>query len=738
MSTSALTRERRAMPDRTGSLITVDAALIVGLGFLASWPLADAYGGQRWAIAVVGGLACGVGLAWVAQRFTWGIAATASALPFVYLLAGPAFAVPSYATAGVLPNWATLQVLLTGAVESWHQSIQQVAPLGSGGTLLIVPWVLGLVSGVLAGYLMWRTRFGSAAPIVVAGLFVAACAFGDPDSRFILTRGLLLTVCLVVWSRWRSQRYVQDRWIRRIAWTSGVVLIAGSAAIAVVSLIDTPDRSVLRNLAVPHFDPRDHPSPLSRYRLLASGENDEILFNTFGTDEGERLRLASMMYYDGNSWHVSGGEIESPFLRLPSLERAGYGGGVIVSVDAYRGVWVPGLGEPTGLEVVNELGSVDHQAAAHTVADQNSGTVAQVDGVHWGESYHFRFRPSERPTPEEISAASAGDVWFSAPAEAPEALMARTDEWVAEAGDPSGGALAQTLADGFHQQGFYSDGGFGETPSEPGHGDGRLTDFAEELFMVGNAEQYAAAMALAAQEYGLPARAVIGFEVPEADGTIRARDTRAWTEVNLQGYGWVAFDPTPPEYQRLEPGVIAPSPPSSPNEPDDPDTQPEQDEADQEDSTEDAEATGWFRWWWLVLVAAIGVALTALPVLKWWRRRRRRRTGSAAARIASGWTEVVDRARDLGVVIAASDTRGEASAAIAGRYPDADVRRLAAVADDHQYGAGESDDDDATAYWVEVKAVLASLRRGTPRLRRPRIWLSPASIRWGRRRHEMA
>ena len=74
--------------------------------------------------------------------------------------------------------------------------------------------------------------------------------------------------------------------------------------------------------------------------------------------------------------------------------------------------------------------------------------------------------------------------------------------------------------------------------------------------LVGDQEQFAALMALMVRSVGLPARVVVGFVPPAgtadpsgdaSDGRIdiRGRDISAWVEVPFEGYGWVAFDPTP-------------------------------------------------------------------------------------------------------------------------------------------------------------------------------------------------
>jgi protein-glutamine gamma-glutamyltransferase len=66
----------------------------------------------------------------------------------------------------------------------------------------------------------------------------------------------------------------------------------------------------------------------------------------------------------------------------------------------------------------------------------------------------------------------------------------------------------------------------------------------------GYCQHVAGAAALLLRLAGVPARVVVGFAtgVRQRDGRFQVRDSdaHAWIEVYFQGYGWVAFNPTPP------------------------------------------------------------------------------------------------------------------------------------------------------------------------------------------------
>jgi transglutaminase-like putative cysteine protease len=66
----------------------------------------------------------------------------------------------------------------------------------------------------------------------------------------------------------------------------------------------------------------------------------------------------------------------------------------------------------------------------------------------------------------------------------------------------------------------------------------------------GYCQHFAGAAALLLRLAGVPTRVVVGFApgIPKGDGRFQVRDSdaHAWIEVYFQGYGWVAFNPTPP------------------------------------------------------------------------------------------------------------------------------------------------------------------------------------------------
>ncbi len=77
----------------------------------------------------------------------------------------------------------------------------------------------------------------------------------------------------------------------------------------------------------------------------------------------------------------------------------------------------------------------------------------------------------------------------------------------------------------------------------------------------GHCEYFASAMAVMLRQIGIPARLVNGFRAgeynPFADSfTVREYDAHSWVEAWFEPYGWVEFDPTPPDPDRARPAVV--------------------------------------------------------------------------------------------------------------------------------------------------------------------------------------
>lgn len=737
----------------------VDAGLLAVLCVVALIGFRTTYTGWGYLVVGVAGLVLGIAIGHVANVLRQPMITVAALTVVVFFLAGGALTLRSRA-GGALPTPGTLRGLADVGVHGWKEIVTTLPPVDGAGPLLVIPYILGLACGA-AGFTMARRLPAAAAPLVAPVLVLAAVILlGTSRPAAALVQGVGFGVVSLCWIAVRGHRGRpatrggSGRLIR-LGIATGVVLVAAVGAMGIGSALlgDGHQRVVLRSYVTPPFDIGAYPSPLVGFRKYTKNANllwDQKLFTVTGLPAGRSVRIATMDDYDGSVWGATSDTLpETPGAPLDAFQRVGpsipattTGSQVTVRITvapAYAdaddlSAWVPDVGS------VDAITFAGPNAAAHTDGfryDLATAAGVVADRLRAGDSYvvHAELAPATGLTAD------------SQPAGEP-ALAPGTDAFVASRAvqwsDRAGSLGAQLLAVGRHLRdtGAYSDGGPGETQYLPGHSVGRLTSFLNAHQPVGDDEQYAAAFALMANELGMPARVVLGA-VPESDGTVRGRDVHAWVEIHPAAGGWVAVprsvfmpdaskkpDQTPPQEQQDDTAAVVPppNPVHPPSSVDDPS------QADPNAPRLPSTAAGGG----LHLPAFVVTALTwgGPPVLTvavlcgavlWFKARRRhhRRTrGPTATRMVTGWREVVDRARDLGVSVPLGRTRQEEARLLAG-HP---VAHLAAAADAGVFGPGEPAEHAVTAFWSGVDEALARMVADLGRWRRFRVAVSPRSL----------
>ena len=222
----------------------------------------------------------------------------------------------------------------------------------------------------------------------------------------------------------------------------------------------------------------------------------------------------------------------------------------------------------------------------------------------------------------------------------------------------------------------------------------------------GTSEQFATAFALFARSLGVDARVATGFLVPRdrlrSALELRSTDAAVWPEVRVNGMGWLAFDPAPP--QEADTDDDETPPPSKQSSaavqpPDDEQPEPDDEPTDEVDDAEADTAGIGSVSVWLTRGAVIGGTVVLLVVgaistvllLKWRRRRRRLRATDPARRIAGAWANTTDSLVDAGLDIGPAwtdDRIAERAGAVAPTVPH-DLRRLAASATAMTFGHTE-------------------------------------------------
>lgn len=743
----------------------MDAGFVVGLGALGLIGFRSLYGGVTYLLVGLLGLALGIAVSELAKKWGQPILAEAFVTLVAFVLLGGAVAVPKSVIGGVLPTASTLRALGHVGIYGWKELLTTAPPVGNSSDLLALPYIIGLVGGVAGQSMARRTRL-AAAPLAGPVLILAfGILFGARHPASLALQGSLFGVLALAWTALRHHRdrtVVSARGVgrNRIFLSAGILAVAGLTAGVVGAHLPGSGRSrvVLSRYVVPPFEANQQPSPLAGFRQYVSGGalNGQTLFTVKGAPAGSLARIATMDEYDGIAWGFGAGSqgraagAADAFRRFGSFIPSSVSGPterVTVRIGALSGVWVPQIGQATGISFT---GSSASRLTAGFFYDTATGTAAEPAGLAAGDTYTLTAVVPQLPSQQQLQKAAAGDVTISVSG-VPTILQTDAGQWAGTSSSAWGKVMA--IATHLRTTGYYSDGIDPKLPgspmlSAPGHGEGRLTTFLKGgglvgTEIVGDDEQYAAAFALMAEEVGVPARVVLGARI-EPTGVVRGRDVHAWVEVDLAGYGWVpirwtSFVPTRPAQE--SPPIRQPQASSSAP------VQPPVASAihspigDQLPGTSANAASdfahphpggfaipAWvatLMWAVLLPVLLIAAAFGLVVGLKRRRRSRRRRAATTTSQIAGAWAELIDQARDLGHVLPGGRTRREQATLLA--VPEA--VKLAWRADAAVFAPGEASEAQVADYWEEVERAAAGMRSGFGRWRQWRAMVSLRSLR---------
>ncbi|TWX40489.1 transglutaminase domain-containing protein [Frigoribacterium sp. ACAM 257] len=686
-----------------------------------------------------------------------------------YLLLGVPLAVPSQALWGVVPTLGGLGQLVTGTALAWKQLVTITLPVGSYESLLVPVFVLLLLASVVGLTTAIRSRRAELAALGPVVVWVAGIVLGPVQAFLPVLSGLTVLVVSLVWVVWwrlRRRRIAVEALgrgtgasrahghgsvaRRAVAGTAVTLAVAGVAAAGAATVLPpAAERTVARTVVVQPFDPRDVVSPLTRFRVYEQDPTvDETLFEVEGLTAGQLLRLATLDTYDGVAYTVGSDRVTSEsgsFDRVPSVfDQSGVAGRqttIAVTVDGYDGVWLPTVGK---FESIDFGGATATDRRDAFFYNDTSGTAAVVGGLAEGDSYRLEAVLPDQPAAGALDGLTPGSARVPAPRAVPDELTDAVQEAVEGVQEP--GARLQAVLAVLAQDGYISHGvGADEPVSLSGHGSARIAQLFTDPVMVGDAEQYATAAALMADELGFPSRVVMGF-VPDADDLadaagpvpVRGGDVTAWIEVDTAQAGWVALDPVPAERPIPEDVVQDPSEVSRPEsvvQPPPQEPQVRDDQTPPQSEQEDPDTSPAWLAVLLVVVRVVGWAalvagVVAAPFLavvaaKARRRRARRRAPDAASRITGGWREFEDAVVDHGIETPRSGTRSEVAQAVGGARPAV----LARVADRAVFAPTPPPIEDADRVWTAVAEMRRSLDADLTRWQRAKAAVSLRSLR---------
>jgi hypothetical protein len=750
-------RPHTLLPDRHA---WVDMGFTLALAAVALTAFGSSFTGSAYLVLGLLGTVIAIVVTHLTRAAGWPmISAVVICLVLFFLLGGP-LCLRSLGDTYTLPSAGTLARVTDQAVFGWKDLLTTLPPVDGDGPLLVLPWLAGMVAGLVGSALAQLPvrRAWLAALLPVAGMTVVlsgAILLGVRHPQSLVVQGAVFTALALAWLAIRARRASaavhggSTSYVRGV----GAVVMLGLAALlalpaSALFVGDDSERAVARSWVEPPFDIGRYPSPLAGFRRYVDlkGEAnpanvyDKTLLDIEGVPAGTRVRFAAMDRYDGMVWGATDDALAGPaddsFQRVSStIDNPVEGKEVDATVtlgEGWSGVWLPTVGALRSMDFQTGDARAKAEVFRYNLA---TSTAVVPTGLREGDTYSFT-----AVVPDD--ALDKTTVASSAPVPPPvgtDFLEQPAREWTGRATTPI--ERARAIAEHLRTEGKYSDGvRRSEQVYHPGHSVQRLSaGFVQARQMVGNDEQYAALMALLAGQVGVPARVVLGAEVPE-DGVVTGKDVSAWVELRAADGSWrtlptEAFmsDEPPadqlPETNTPMTGTVVPPPapippPSDAGDQSDADLKERKADKKKADAEEDEESVvaqlpAWVR----VVATYVGGPLLVVLLLvggvvglKLLRRRRRRNAAAVSARFVGAWRELVDHARDLGqpVPLGPTVTRREQSGAIGSeRAPD-----LARRADGFVFGPATPGAEAATAYWETVDAERRSMSRSVGRRQR--------------------
>lgn len=751
--------------NRIPRTVVIDLVVLSVLSLLGIIGYETSFGDLNFLVAATAGIVIGTLAAVAGYILRLGVVTTVLLGLAAYFVLGTPFTMPELALFGVLPSLASLTGLALGAVYGWADIVTIGTPVEAPYYIAAVPyfaaWVVSLTGAMLVIRWLPSKRTVLRSSVLLIGpvlLYLSGILLGTDEAYFAGVRGVAFATIALVWLAWRRADVEANgdgaKRLRAQKLRGSAVVVAGAVALGAIAGIAVapvaPERFVLRDEIVPPFDPLEFPSPLAGYRNYTKDLAEKPLFTATGLEPGDTLRLAMMDSYTGRLWNVAGPgasaadggyAIVGETLPAPELATLGSSRDVEITVEGYDDVWLPTVGYGSSLrllddESVERAGDLRYNAAA--------GTAVLTSGLENGAGYRLEARIQREPDTEQLIDTPVASLDLTPVENLPDVVAAKAEEYAGDATSPI--EQLRNIERALKTNGFLSHGLASDSvASRAGHGADRLIELFTRTQMVGDEEQYAAAMALMARHLGYPSRVVMGYAPDIADGAdeveVMGADVTAWVEVPFEGVGWISFRPTPdqvdvPQEQtpkpKSEPQPQVRQPPRSEQVEDELLTTVEIDETDDEDRDRPFQVPGWV---WVTL-ASVGIpaAIVLLPLLfvalaK--RRRRAKRRGGPNDRGAAGaWDELVDRYAELGFEPPEKSTRLQTAheldrqlveQGVAAKTEAGEPVRLTTLAAtiDRDVFDGESVSDDAVARrWTEADAASHAVSVAVGRVRR--------------------
>ncbi|MDQ2797905.1 MAG: transglutaminase domain-containing protein, partial [Actinomycetota bacterium] len=300
----------------------IDIAFVLALTGVALYGFRSTFSGHAYLVAGLVGAGIGVAvssLVTIARRPVWLVAVLVVVAYFLFV---GVLVFRAEATAGFLPNARVLHDAATVPADGWKQLLTTLPPVASGGRLVAIPYLLGLLAGGVGAGTAQRssTRF---APALAPGLALAAVILlGTAEPAAQVWQGITFGCLVVGWAAIRRPGAsplavkVAPGGPQRLVIGLTILALAGAGAAMLQPHVSGHDRHrvVLRDYVKPPFDIADYPSPLVGFRKYTKSANllfDQTLFTVRGLRGATTVRLATLDAYDGSVWGATNGTVQT-------------------------------------------------------------------------------------------------------------------------------------------------------------------------------------------------------------------------------------------------------------------------------------------------------------------------------------------------------------------------------------------------------------------------------------------
>ena len=297
--------------------------------------------------------------------------------------------------------------------------------------------------------------------------------------------------------------------------------------------------------------PRVLVSPFVQIRSRLTEISDRELFTVAVLqDERQYWRLTSLDEFDGNGWRARSNYEDAAGPLVATLDPAVAGSPVVqaVSLTGLGNSYLPAAYEPR--RIIDDGGvRLEYEAASGSLIKSRRAALE-------GPGRFIYVVESVVPVIDDPDRLRNVDTSMLEPD-----FLAFNTYLPDDARSVVEGEAQRVTADGrsdYHralllQDYFRLDGGFRyDLDVHAGHGIDSLEEFLFDV-RAGYCQQFASAYAAMARSIGLPTRVAVGFTWGEWDSgrgeqgayVVRGEHAHAWPEVYFAGTGWVRFEPTP-------------------------------------------------------------------------------------------------------------------------------------------------------------------------------------------------